>query len=127
MGKLYEPSRRPKSSYIGSHHVDPPAGPRAGLPDDVKEYGACPRPFCGGLILRRAAVTGNGDCYELVCVACGRSRALGVLEPYQAMKQERSRAIEKILSPRRDACIGRGVDVGEVEIPKEIRHAIFDE
>lgn len=127
MSKIYEPSRRAKSSYIGYHHVDPPAGPRAGLPYDTQEYGACPRPFCGGLILRRAAVTGNGDCYELVCVACGRSRSLGVLEPYQAMKQERSRAAETILSPRRDARVGRGVDVGEVEIPKEIRHAVFDE
>lgn len=124
MSMNYEPSRRPKSSLIGSHHVDAPAGARAGLPDDAKEYGVCPRPFCGGLIVRRMLVTWNGDCEELVCVSCSRARPVRMVEPYQAMRAERSATVERMMAPRVAPSRGGGAEVEGAEIPRAIRRVM---
>lgn len=125
MSSQVEPSRRPRSTHRRMRNPAPPDAPRAGLSASTQEYGLCARPGCGGLIVRRSAVTDTGECEELVCVACSRSRLVSFREVYPPLRPDRDPKMEACCTPS-PARVRRSGGVEEVEVPREVAEAIRD-
>lgn len=125
MPHTYERSMRPRSSHIDHHRMEEggPEPTRVSLSEDLKEYGRCPRPHCGGLLVRRTTVTGSGSCEELVCTSCSRGRLLYVHEPYPPMRADRDPEMEAACTPlpRREE---RGCGLEEVEVPRAVAEVL---
>ena len=69
----------------------------------------CPRPHCGGLILRRHVLTVEGRVMQDVCVACGRLVGfMPAKDPYRAYRVSFSVEVERALVERIDPVVPPG-------------------